>query len=1115
MNLRPARLVFLCSLLFLLGCASAFAAAPGLDTTFGANGRVAVELGTYGSRANAVAVQPDGKIVVAGSSASTSEKDFMLFRLLADGSLDPEFDNDGTVTTAVSPADDEVLSLALQPDGKIIAAGYSSNDDKNRDFAMVRYNSDGSLDTSFGINGMAVTAIGSSHDEITDVTVQDDGGIVITGSALDSSGHQVVVLGRYLADGTPDSSFAEDGFSLSIVGFDAQAESVVTDADGRILVSGSYSDAKRTGLMVLGFDAKGQLDKQFGESGIAVPADSSVFSEGYGMFLAEDGTILVAGSVGKEGERDAALFRFTSDGKPDSSFENNGVVVTAASVKDDVLYDVAVIGETIAASGFKTVDERREFLLITYAASQDDPAKLSAAIATTGSSNGEDTSTALAAASDNSMVVVGESTADADSSALVSKYAMTAEDGGTAAAIGGTESGNQYILTGQPYEVTRTTAIIPAKILAGLGSVTKRGIVFSTAPNPVLKDDSSNNGSTDDGPAISNLSPSGTVSTTSVTLSLTTDVEATCKYSLTAETDYDQMEKDCTAATGGKSHSAQVSGLEAGKEYTYYVRCKNTSTNAVNTTDKEISFTVQSSSADEGPVRSDLSPAGPINTISATLSLTTDVDAICKYDVTSGTDYEQMANTFSETGGTAHSTQVSGLEVVDGKTYTYYIRCKNTATEEVNTTDSIISFAMQKNGDTKDEAPPEIKNNTGEQVNSSSSVILSISTNEEAHCGYYKDADVSYDKMIAFAVTTDGKTHTADLNTLSASAVPYVYYARCKDEAGNTNSSGKKISVIATPVVITNSNFASGKLKLTTDVAATCRCNKGIDAFYDNMNEEFTPSADGKTHEVDISSLSAGSYVYYARCKDASDNESAKATEIVVTVAAASVFQEHSQLIAFSDQIIRKSLQSADSFFVGTALAADATISTDSTPASTSTGNSSASSSSASSTDSKEEEFLEEGNTSEGTGTGAFSSRLENLKPGTFFYARAYAVKNSAVYYGNQVGFRTADSCFVATAAFGSIFHPSVQILRDFRDRFMIGNAFSRALVNFYYRHSPPLADVISQNSTLRFAVRMLLLPVVGLAWLVMQFGLLLLLPVALTACWHGLRAMRMTRSPA
>ncbi|MCI5140010.1 MAG: hypothetical protein D3922_16740, partial [Candidatus Electrothrix sp. AR1] len=138
-----------------------------------------------------------------------------------------------------------------------------------------------------------------------------------------------------------------------------------------------------------------------------------------------------------------------------------------------------------------------------------------------------------------------------------------------------------------------------------------------------------------------------------------------------------------------------------------------------------------------------------------------------------------------------------------------------------------------------------------------------------------------------------------------------------------------------------------------------------------------------------------------------------------------------------------------------------------------------------------------------------------DLKPGTFFYARAYAVVGGTTYYGNQISFQTADSCFVATAAYGSLFHPAVQLLRDFRDRFMLDNPVSRSLVHLYYRYSPPIADVISSNTILRPLTRTLLMPIVGSVWLTMRFGWLwLLLPVAAMALlsWFGMQRMQVVR---
>ncbi len=1146
MNIRLIQLLTICSML--LAALLSQAVAVTLDPNFGEDGRVAVELGIYGSRANAVLAQPDGKILVAGSSTSTADKDFMLFRLLPDGELDKNFNYDGTVTTAVGSYDDEALTLALQADGKILAGGYTNNGE-NRDFALVRYNRDGSIDRDFGLEGMAVTEVGRSNDEITDMAVQKDGSIVITGAAQSENG-RVVALARYKADGSLDTSFAKDGFSLSVTGVDAQAESVALSETGRILVSGSYSDGKKRGLMLLGFDAAGQLDKTFGEQGIAVPADQSTFSEGYGMLLTEEGKILVAGAVGEEGQRDAALFRFTAEGQPDSSFENNGVLVASAGEKDDVLYDAAEAGEKIAAAGFKTVDEKRLFLLITYAKGDSaDAENLSSSsvtmqaaetldsasiekIATAFSDN--DKGVAVISVSDNSLVTVGESTNSAGTSAAVSKYLTDANTEENAVSKTGRslDKGNQYILTEEPYDVTRTTAILSGEILNGLSNVTERGFVFSTMPNPTKEGSSSNGGDSSGAPTVTNTSASS-ISGTSATLSLTTDVDATCKYDTAAGTAYDNMSKTFTT-TGEKSHSQLVSDLEAGT-HTYYARCKGTSSGVANTTDTVISFTVKSSGTEDAPEVTNKTSSS-VTGDSAILSLTTNVAATCKYDTAVGTAYDSMTYTFSSTGGTSHSETIDGL--TNGRTYTYYARCKNTSSGAVNTTDTTISFTVSSSSGT-DTTPPTI-DDVPDAVNINNTT-LKLSTNEKAECRYSNSADTSFGDMTVFD-STNSTSHSTDLgNNLTAKT--YNYYVSCEDDAGNV-SAKKTISLLVTPVVITNAtekSFSSTeevKLEVTTDVAATCRYSTDATANYDGMaGNDFTALPSGKSHSASLEMLTSGDYTYYVRCEDEDNDSSPVGTKIDFTVSDGSIPPPPGA--SNFQPVINTALQSVGNFFVSTAYAqtvTDGTTSTTTTSgntaASTSTANNSSSSNNSTSTannssnsasastasgdnsnaDTTDDKFFEEGYRKAGSGKGTFSSRLKDLKPSTFFYVRAYAISNGSIYYGNQVGFRTGDSCFVATAAFGSIFAPAVRTLRDFRDQFLSSNAVTRALVNFYYQVSPSIADVISQHSALRFAVRMLLLPVTGAAWLALQIGIWLLLPgaaVLLLGGWQGLRRRR------
>jgi uncharacterized delta-60 repeat protein len=338
-------------------------AVTGLDGSFGLNGRVAVELGRK-NNGHAVLVQPDGKIVVAGSSAKGRSLDFSLLRFNANGTLDPTFNGDGSVVTSLSDGDDEALALALLADGRIIAAGYSHNG-SDRDLAIVCYRQNGALDRRFGDRGVALTAIGNGNEEITAVAVGESNAITVVGSSEGTAG-RILVAARYFANGELDSSFGEHGISLIGMGDDVSAEGVVERGDGTFVLSGTILSQQKSSALLVGLDRYGALNPAFGSKGIAMPGGNFAASEGYGLAIDKAGLIYVAGAVGLPGKRDSALFRFTSKGEADLGFGGQGVAVTRVSAEDDVLYDVEAGTREVAAGGFTTDAKTRQFLLLSY-----------------------------------------------------------------------------------------------------------------------------------------------------------------------------------------------------------------------------------------------------------------------------------------------------------------------------------------------------------------------------------------------------------------------------------------------------------------------------------------------------------------------------------------------------------------------------------------------------------------------------------------------------------------------------------------------------------------------------------------------------------------------------
>src|SRR5262249_54988064 len=145
-----------------------------LDTSFHGTGKVTTAIGPGNDEASALALQPDGKLVVAGRSYNGSNADFALARYNADGSLDTSFNGTGKRTTPIGSFDDDAYGLAVQPDGKLVAAG-ESNTGSQVEFALVRYKPDGSLDTGFNGTGKVTTAFGSFQDGANALALQADG----------------------------------------------------------------------------------------------------------------------------------------------------------------------------------------------------------------------------------------------------------------------------------------------------------------------------------------------------------------------------------------------------------------------------------------------------------------------------------------------------------------------------------------------------------------------------------------------------------------------------------------------------------------------------------------------------------------------------------------------------------------------------------------------------------------------------------------------------------------------------------------------------------------------------------------------------------------------------
>jgi uncharacterized delta-60 repeat protein len=303
-----------------LGLVSAAQAAPGaLDPTFSGDGKETTDFGGGNDAAYGVVVQPDGKIVVAGSASG----DFAVARYDTDGSLDATFSGDGKQTGGFGFAG--AAAVALQPDGKIVVAGGNGED-----FALARFNLDGSLDASFSGGGRLTTDFGDTVDTANGVALQSDGKIVAVGSAGYGESN-VFAIARYNPDGSLDTGFSGDGMEAIGMGSDSVAYDVALQPDGRIVVAG-YGDGGFWGtyaFALVRYNPDGSLDMSFAGWG-GVMTDFGWSDVASAVAIQPDGKIVAVGV----GDFMFAVARYNADGSLDASFSEDGKQATSLGGND-------------------------------------------------------------------------------------------------------------------------------------------------------------------------------------------------------------------------------------------------------------------------------------------------------------------------------------------------------------------------------------------------------------------------------------------------------------------------------------------------------------------------------------------------------------------------------------------------------------------------------------------------------------------------------------------------------------------------------------------------------------------------------------------------------------
>ena len=333
-----------------------------LDPAFGNGGIVVTAMRSGDDNSSALAIQPDGKIVITGTTYIGSVNDFSLIRCNSDGSPDATFGKGGMVVTSIRNRNDNATAIAIQRDGKIVVAG-SSNSGSDDDFALIRYRADGTVDPTFGEKGIVITSLRSGNDRAQAVAIEAGGKIVVAGY----SNSDIAVV-RYNSNGTLDPTFGTGGKVIhSLRSGEDQASAICLQPDGKIVVAGSSDNGESFDFAMVRYNASGNLDPGFGKGGIVTTSIRDGDDKAFALCIQRDKKLVAAGSSNDGSYNDFALTRYNSNGTPDVSFGKNGIVITSISAGDDHASAASVQPDgKIIAAGNSNNGVTNDFAIVRY-----------------------------------------------------------------------------------------------------------------------------------------------------------------------------------------------------------------------------------------------------------------------------------------------------------------------------------------------------------------------------------------------------------------------------------------------------------------------------------------------------------------------------------------------------------------------------------------------------------------------------------------------------------------------------------------------------------------------------------------------------------------------------
>ena len=341
------------------------------DLGFGNGGFFTYEM-NFEVNLYSAAITSDGKIVLAGSTTDYSIYEMIVFRLNDDGTLDTSFDSDGALTLAFSEVEtygeDISLDMVLDGDDNIFLCGSSYDANYIRRPVVVKVTPDGVVDTTFGVNGLATIPVAEGACGFEGIMIQPDGKIVATGFFGNTVLWYTMLLVRFESDGTLDTSFSDDGIiTYSYSNVDDEGFDLAYTADDKILVAGMTVTANYNySALLMQFDNSGQLDASFSDDGILVE-DMAIYDYASNVRVLSDGDIIMAGTTGEgpPGAFDLAIWKYNSDGTPETTFGTNGMIVHEIGDHNTMIYgmDIQADNKILVGGQARTPEVQNHFFV--------------------------------------------------------------------------------------------------------------------------------------------------------------------------------------------------------------------------------------------------------------------------------------------------------------------------------------------------------------------------------------------------------------------------------------------------------------------------------------------------------------------------------------------------------------------------------------------------------------------------------------------------------------------------------------------------------------------------------------------------------------------------------